>query len=167
MQLNRVLPSIRGRDILAAVVAHPLVPIAARWRILRASGAEVSGAYICANVRLPGQALTIGQDTFINRGVAWDGHASLHLGERCDIAQDVLFVCATHEIGDSKHRARQRSDSPISVGDGTWIGARAVILPGVTIGPGCIIGAGAVVTHDCDANGVYVGAPARRIRDLP
>jgi maltose O-acetyltransferase len=41
-----------------------------------------------------------------------------------------------------------------------------VILPSVTIGPGCIVGAGAVVTKDLEPNGVYVGVPARRVREL-
>ena len=48
--------------------------------------------------------------------------------------------------------------------DGCWIGARAVILPGVTIGEGTIIGAGSVVTKDCEPGAVYVGVPARRVR---
>ncbi|WP_249354641.1 DapH/DapD/GlmU-related protein [Rhodococcus sp. USK13] len=52
------------------------------------------------------------------------------------------------------------------VGDGCWIGAGAIILPGVTVGEGCVVGAGAVVTRDCSPNGLYVGSPARRVRDL-
>jgi acetyltransferase-like isoleucine patch superfamily enzyme len=41
------------------------------------------------------------------------------------------------------------------------------VLSGVTIGPGCVIGAGAVVTNECDANGLYVGVRAVRKKDLP
>lgn len=55
---------------------------------------------------------------------------------------------------------------PITVGKGCWIGANAIILPGVTIGDGCIIGAGAVVNKDCAPNGLYVGVPTKRVRDL-
>ena len=47
-----------------------------------------------------------------------------------------------------------------------WLGARVVVLPGVQVAPGCIVGAGAVVTRDTEPDGVYVGVPARRIRDL-
>ena len=56
---------------------------------------------------------------------------------------------------------------PITVGDGTWVGARTVIMPGVTIGEGCIIGSNSVITKDCEPNGFYAGAPARLIRKLP
>ena len=166
MPWNRLLPSFSGRDLLAAVVAHPLTPVAVRWRLLRAGGADVSGTLIFSGVRLPGRNLTIGQGTFINRNVTWDGNAALRLGDRCSIGHEVLFIGGTHEIGNSENRARKRIDFPITVGDGTWIGARATVLPGVTIGPGCIVGAGAVVTQDCEPNGVYVGIPARRVRDL-
>lgn len=55
---------------------------------------------------------------------------------------------------------------PIKIGGGCWIGARAVILPGVTVGNGCIIGAGAVVAKDCEPDGMYAGVPAKRVRDL-
>jgi maltose O-acetyltransferase len=53
---------------------------------------------------------------------------------------------------------------PVRVSDRCWLGARATILPGVTIGEGTIIGAGAVVTKDCKPGAVYVGVPARRLR---
>lgn len=50
--------------------------------------------------------------------------------------------------------------------DGCWLGGNVTVLPGVTIGRGCVIAAGAVVTKSCDPNGLYAGVPARRIRDL-
>ncbi|MCR4913326.1 MAG: acyltransferase [Lactobacillus sp.] len=55
---------------------------------------------------------------------------------------------------------------PVKIDDGCWIGANVTILPGVHIGKGCVIGAGAVVNKDCEPNGVYVGVPAKRIKDL-
>ncbi|MFW6187968.1 MAG: acyltransferase [Actinomycetota bacterium] len=166
MAWKNLLPSFDGRDLLTAVVAHPLMPVPARWRLLRAAGAGVSPALILAGVRLPGRNLRIGRGAFINRGVTWDGHGSLRLGERCAIGHEVLFIGGTHEIGGGEDRAGKRIDLPISVGDGTWIGARATVLPGVSIGAGCIIAAGAVVSRDCEPHGVYAGVPARRIRDL-
>jgi maltose O-acetyltransferase len=47
-----------------------------------------------------------------------------------------------------------------------WMGARVTVLPGVTVGDGCVIAAGAVVTKDCEPGGVYAGLPARRIRSV-
>jgi acetyltransferase-like isoleucine patch superfamily enzyme len=54
----------------------------------------------------------------------------------------------------------------VRIGNGCWIGAGVTILPGVTIGEGCVIGAGSVVTRSTEANGLYVGMPARRVREL-
>jgi maltose O-acetyltransferase len=110
----------------------------------------------------------IGDRVFINHRVTFDGSARTTIGSGCSIATGVSFITSTHEIAMvGIHRAGARTSAPIVVGDGTWIGANAVILPGVTIGPGCIIGAGALVTKDCEANSVYTGVPARRVRALP
>lgn len=166
MSWKSLLPAVTLGDLFTAVLAHRLTPVNARWRLLRATGARVSPAQILEDVRLPGKGLVVGEGTFINRGVTWDGHATLTVGARCAIGHEVLFLGGTHEIGGSASRAGRRVDLPIVVGEGTWIGARATVLPGVTIGPGCIIGAGAVVTQDCEANGMYAGVPARRVRDL-
>lgn len=56
--------------------------------------------------------------------------------------------------------------SPIVVEHGVWIGAGAVILPGVVIKQGAIIASGAVVTKECEANCIYAGVPAKKIKEL-
>lgn len=78
----------------------------------------------------------------------------------------VSFVNSTHDIGDSEMRGGRVKSQPIVVEDGCWICSRVTILPGVTIGKGCVIAAGAVVTKDCLPNGLYAGVPAKRIKDL-
>jgi acetyltransferase-like isoleucine patch superfamily enzyme len=55
------------------------------------------------------------------------------------------------------------SGSPVKIGDYSWIGARAVILPGVTIGRNCIVGAGGIVTKSLPDNSIAVGNPAKVI----
>jgi acetyltransferase-like isoleucine patch superfamily enzyme len=57
-------------------------------------------------------------------------------------------------------------EAPIHIGDGTWVGARAIILPGVTIGRRCLIAAGAVVSRDVPDDTLVAGNPARVVRDL-
>jgi len=47
------------------------------------------------------------------------------------------------------------------IGDGAWIGARVIILPGVTVGAGAVIAAGSVVTSDCAPDSLYAGVPAQ------
>lgn len=58
---------------------------------------------------------------------------------------------------------------PVTIGNDVWIGRRVIVMPGVTIGDGCIIGAGAIVTKDISAYSVAVGVPARvvKIRNTP
>jgi maltose O-acetyltransferase len=112
------------------------------------------------------QGLTLGDRTFINYGCFFDLGAETTLGDRCSVGYEVMFVTCSHEIGDSSQRAGQARNRPITIGDGVWIGARSVILPGVTVGNGAIIGAGSVVDRDCEANGIYAGVPARLVRKL-
>jgi maltose O-acetyltransferase len=63
-------------------------------------------------------------------------------------------------------RAGDLKAEPVTIGDGAWIGARATILPGVTIGGGAVVAAGSVVTRDLPANVLAGGVPARVIREL-
>ncbi|WP_081357668.1 acyltransferase [Neomoorella thermoacetica] len=79
---------------------------------------------------------------------------------------EVMICTSTHVIGEKNKRAGESKNLPVIIGDGCWIGTRAVILPGVKIGEGCIIAAGAVVTKDCESNGLYAGVPAKRIKNL-
>ncbi|QYR20593.1 acyltransferase [Paenibacillus sp. sptzw28] len=80
---------------------------------------------------------------------------------------DVLFCTSSHDPGTKHKRAGKNNGKPIIIGDGSWIGARSIILQGVTVGEGCIIAAGSLVNKDCEPNGLYAGIPAKRIKDLP
>ncbi|HEX3960838.1 MAG TPA: DapH/DapD/GlmU-related protein [Trebonia sp.] len=87
--------------------------------------------------------------------------AGAWIGTRCTI------LTQTHEIGDAGRRAAGSVDKPVAIGAGCWLGTGVTVLPGVSIGPGCVIAAGAVVTRDCEPDGLYAGVPAVRKRDLP
>lgn len=165
MQLRRVL-SRYGRDLVVnTIIASPIVPVVARWRALRALGADIQPSFVAPRITVgnPSQ-LSIGRGSYINYEVMVDGRGQLEIGSSCSVSARVVFVTSTHSIGGTEKRAGEVQRSVIVVGDGTWIGAGAIILPGVTIGRGCVIGAGAVVTKDCQDNGVYVGVPARLVR---
>ena len=82
------------------------------------------------------------------------------------MAFESAVVTGSHQLGDRRRRAGPPLPRPVRIGSGCWLGARVIVLPGVTIGPGCIIAAGAVVAQDCAADGLYAGVPARRLRDL-
>ena len=169
-------PRDKGQEfLLNSVASSALMPM--RWRrgIYRACGVELDdrsgpllwlpGCIISGRQTVEGN-LRVGSGTFINAGCAFYCGAPIVIGSGCNIAMQVLFCTVTHQIGDASRRAGAPEWAPIRVGDGCWIGARATILPGVSIGQGCIIAAGAVVAHNCEANGLYAGVPAKRIRNL-
>lgn len=114
----------------------------------------------------------IGKRIFINQGCKfYAGYAEndnkmIFLGENVWIGMNTMFICTSHNIGNSKQRAGEIVYKPIKVEEGVWIGGGVIILPGVTIERGCVIGAGSVVTMKCEANGVYAGNPAKRIKNL-
>lgn len=93
-------------------------------------------------------------------------NAIVSIGKNSWIGCDVSFICITHEMGTEKQRAGDSLFMPITIGEGVWVGADATILPGVEIADGCVIGAGAVVTKSTSNNGLYVGNPAKRIKNL-
>lgn len=79
---------------------------------------------------------------------------------------NVTFMNSDHDLADSERRAGKYRPKPIIVGDGCWIGANSLIMPGVTIGSGVVIAAGSVVTKDCEKDCLYGGIPARKIKEL-
>ncbi len=113
-----------------------------------------------------GTNITIGPETFVSYRCVLDNLAAITIGEKCQLAMETMLCTSSHRMGDSNMRAGVRADAPIVIGDGCWLGTRVTVLPGVTIGEGCMIAAGAVVTSDCEPNGLYAGIPARRARDL-
>jgi len=153
------------------VAASHIFPQALRRRSLRWLGAEIGpGTRILPQtlIRSP-KKLTIGSNSFLSYRITIEGEGDLSIGSHCHVATGVTFVTTTHELVESRgpSRAGPRVTAAIRVEDGSWIGANVTILPGVVIGGACVIGAGAIVAASCRSNGLYVGVPARRIRDLP
>lgn len=157
-----------GRDLLInGFVMSSLLPRSARWRLLRLCGMEIEGwCAVSPGCWFGGRDIRIGRGSTVNYGVFFDNAARIDIGNNVDIGMQTMLITGTHGFGDSTRRAGPSSVAPVTVEDGTWIGARAVILPGVRIGSGCVIAAGSVVTKDCQPDGVYAGVPAVRVRDL-
>lgn len=164
--IDRIWPGLKRDLILNRVVASPLFPKPMRWRALKLYGMAVESSNISPDVWFGSERISIGLRTTINYGCMFNTSSPITIGAGCDIAMQVLFATSSHEIGPGSRRAGRAISSPITVGDGVWIGARSVVLPGVHIGAGSIIAAGSVVTEDCDANSLYAGVPARKIRSL-
>jgi maltose O-acetyltransferase len=147
---------------VSSLLANPV-----RVQLMRLYGIHTKTHGIRPGCFFAGRDVFIGEDTFVNYRCFFDGSAPIRIGKKCGIGMEVLFCTSTHFLGPKTERAGRVHPQPITVGDGCWIGARAVVLPGVTIGDGCVIAAGAVVSKDCAPNGMYVGVPARRIKELP
>ena len=155
---------------LNVVAASPIFSTRVRGFLLRRGGVDVRGAGVFPHVKfVSGHDVTLRHEAFINVGVLFDAGAHVDLGPRVAVGPGAQFLTSSHPLGLSRHRAGggETKMAPIVVEEGCWIGAGAIILAGVTIGRGCVIGAGAVVLQDCEPNGLYVGVPATRKRDLP
>lgn len=70
-----------------------------------------------------------------------------------------------HDAVETQIRDQGYVHAPITVGDGAWLAAHVVVMPGVTVGPGAIVGSNAVVTHDVAPYHVVAGVPARTIKE--
>lgn len=145
----------------AGVVAEtrPVVSVAdgARLRV-------GDGVYLFGDVGLylidEAATLEIGDRTYLNRRTEIIARREVVIGADCAISWDVM-------ITDSDEHWREGVEmvQPVRIGNHVWIGARAMVLKGVTIGDGAIVAAGAVVTKDVPSGALVGGVPARLIRE--
>lgn len=124
-----------------------------------------------------GEMVEIGERTFINRNCSIMDNHFVRIGSETLIAPNVQILTAGHPIHAHERCVYPYPDepermnfvnkaAPVTIGDQCWIGAGAIIVPGVTIGDRTTIGAGAVVTKDIPSDCVAVGSPARVIKEL-
>ena len=121
---------------------------------------------------VPGQeciskvVVSIGDRCLIGRGSGIVGHFSIEIGNDVWTGHHVYITDQNHGYEDVTRPISQQSqpERPVVIGDGSWLGHGAVVLPGVTIGKHVVIGANSVVTKDIPDFSVAVGSPARVIR---
>jgi acetyltransferase-like isoleucine patch superfamily enzyme len=106
--------------------------------------------------------IRIGDDVFINGGAILFSMQELVIEDAVAISNEV-YICDSNSHG---MEGRDVYEAPVRIGRGSWIGARAMILPGVTIGPRVMVAAGAVLTRDVPADSLVAGNPARVVRTL-
>ncbi|MGH3245093.1 MAG: acyltransferase [Trebonia sp.] len=149
---------------VSPATSFPL-PLPLRRALLRLAGfqigAKVTGLRQCG---FQSRQVSIGDGSFVNVGCWFEGGGRIDIGRDVFLGPQVMILTSTHEIDEDGQVARMPAFRPVRVGDRCWLGARATIMPGITIGAGTVIGAGAVVTKDCEPGAVYVGVPARRVR---
>lgn len=108
-----------------------------------------------------GTNITLGRGAFLNFNCVVLDVAAVSIGDLAQIGPGVQILTADHPREPALRRSRLELGRPIRIGDNVWIGAGALILPGVTIGDDAIVGAGAVVTRDVPAGRTVAGNPAR------
>lgn len=111
-----------------------------------------------------GVNITIGDRVFMNYGCVLLDVCRINIGSGSQIGSAVQIVTADHPRDPADRAAGQEMGKPIDIGENVWIGAQAVILPGVTIGADAIIGAGSIVTRDVPAGVTVAGNPARTLQ---
>ncbi len=114
----------------------------------------------------PWSRLTIGDDCQITGPLYVDSAALVTIGNHVAVGHHAMLITTSHDSTYEHQRCGDAFARPIIIEDGSWIGARATVLPGVQVGAGSIVGAGAVVTRDVPANTLVGGCPARVIRSL-
>jgi len=150
--------------ILNRIICSSLMPRRVRPRVMQLLGMKVRGATINPGCWFGTWNIVIGEGSFVNYFSKFDGPT--YVGKNCNIAYDAMICTSSHEMGDSARRAGTATSKSVSIGDGVWIGTRAVVLPGVSIGNGCVIAAGAVVISDCEDDWLYAGVPAKKLKKL-
>lgn len=110
--------------------------------------------------------IKIGNNTFINSQVFFHTGARITIGDNVAVGFQVSFITGNHEIGPPDCRCGALVSKDIVVEDGVWIGTRALICPGVTIGAGSVVAAGAVVIRSVPPNSLIAGVPAKVVRKL-
>lgn len=111
-----------------------------------------------------GRFTSIGNHVWINFGLTLVDDTYITIGDNTQLGPNVTIATATHPLDPILRKEGYQSNKPVTIGSNVWIGAGAIILPGVTIGDDSVIGAGSIVTKDVPPSSVAVGNPARVIR---
>ena len=113
--------------------------------------------------------MDVGRNLHVNAGAFLYGRGGLTIGDDVMIGPNVVVVSSQHRFDDPRLPmvAQGHRGDPVSIGTDVWLGANAVVLPGVRVADGTVVSAGAVVTRDTEAYSIVGGVPAARIGARP
>ncbi len=156
------------RDAGLLIASIRILPHRFRPIILRSFHARIGSPVLLYGGLIinSGAELLIENDVFVSHICYFDLSAQITIRSGVSIGDHVRLITSTHEIGGPTKRAGSGRSAAIEIGRGSWLGSGVCILPGVTIGEGCVIGAQSLVTRSTAPHGVYLGTPARRVREL-
>ena len=113
-----------------------------------------------------GAHIRIGADCFINTNAIFLDCAEIRVGDHCQVGPGVQVLAADHPREPELRLDDIELARPVAIGFNCWIGAGAILCPGVSVGDHSVIGAGSVVTRDVPSRVVAAGSPCRVIRQL-
>jgi maltose O-acetyltransferase len=156
---------------LVSAILPPYVGARSRVLLLRLAGFRIGrGSSIHGRFSItgsdPAKKLVIGEYCMINTECLFDVSDNIVFRGSATIGHQVTFITGGHEIGSAESRLGALRTAPITIGEGAWLGARVLVLPGVTVGDGAVVAAGSLVTRDVEPNTLVGGVPARLMRQL-
>jgi putative colanic acid biosynthesis acetyltransferase WcaF len=139
-------------------------PTGAKVASLRVFGASVGRGVVLKNrinVKYPWN-LSIGDHTWIGEGVWIDSLAKVTIGSNCCLSQGVMVETGNHDWSKPTFDLVVRE---VVVEDGAWAAVRSLLLPGSRLASHAVLGAGSVLAGDTEPYGIYVGVPARKVKE--
>jgi acetyltransferase-like isoleucine patch superfamily enzyme len=107
--------------------------------------------------------VSIGRNSRIERNCTLDARSPLKIGDNVGLSPEVMILAGTHDVNDPEFKDSEVGPWAVTIEDHVWIGSRAIIMPGVTVGHGAVVAAGAVVTKDVAPLTIVAGVPAKPI----
>lgn len=140
-----------------------------RSDMLKEMFAEIGeGCYVEPPLRTNwgGRHVHFGNNVYANFNLTLVDDTHIYVGDYTLFGPNVVVATAAHPIIPELRMPVTQFNLPVHIGKNCWIGAGAIIVPGVTIGDNTVIGAGSVVTKDIPANVVAVGNPCKVLREI-
>lgn len=172
LEMYGVHPRLHALTLAASLLPRRDAGLA-RARLFALAGFRIGeGTCLNSTPRISGSSglferLAIGKRCIIDEDCAFDLEECITIGDRVAIGPGVIILTSTHELGPREHRAGPVVKTPVVIQDGALLGARSIILPGVTVGAGAVVNPGSVVNKDVAPNTRVGGAPAVQLEILP